>query len=86
MSDDNQNQVQFEGESNALYSRFEPSNKRPALIDFILKLGIVQDETRANYVLIGFVVMAVITVLFLIFGGVGTVGNPNDIKILPAEL
>jgi len=47
--------------------------------------GIIKDENQANYFLIGFVVVAVVFSLFLIFGGEGSVGSPKDIKILPAQ-
>lgn len=76
MSNDNQNQVQFEGESRVLYSRFEPSSKRPAIIEFILKTGIMENETQANYVLVGFVVVALAAAVYL-YSSMGS-GSPPE--------
>ncbi len=45
--------------------------------------GLIKNENQANYVLFGFVVLAIIVSIFLILKG-GTIGRPDDIKILPA--
>ncbi|MCX6731430.1 MAG: hypothetical protein NTX55_00335 [Candidatus Parcubacteria bacterium] len=34
--------------------------------------GLIKDETQASYVILGFVVVAIIISLFLVFGGGGT--------------
>lgn len=47
--------------------------------------GIIKNEKQANYVLLGFVILAIIISFFLIFGDGKTAGSPKDIKILPAE-
>jgi len=43
----------------------------PKIIQWVIKYsgGLVKDERQASYVLIGFVAVAVVIVLFLIFGG-----------------
>lgn len=43
----------------------------PKIIQWVIKYsgGLVKDEKQASYVLIGFVVLAVVVSLFLIFGG-----------------
>jgi len=45
----------------------------PKIIQWVIRYsgGLVKDEKQASYVLIGFVVVAVIVTLFLIFGGRG---------------
>jgi len=48
--------------------------------------GLIKDEQRAQYIIIGLVVIVIIFSLFLFFGGGRTPGRPEDIKILPAEL
>ena len=60
----------------------------PKIIQWVIKYsgGYIKDEKQANYFLIGFVAVAIIFSLFLIFDGGGSTGNPKDIKILPAVL
>ena len=43
----------------------------PKIIQWVIKYsgGLVKDERQASYVLIGFVAVAIIVTLFLIFGG-----------------
>jgi len=43
------------------------------IIQWVIKFsgGLVQNKKQANYVLIGFVALAVVVTLFLIFGGGG---------------
>lgn len=45
-------------------------SRTPKIIQWVIKYsgGRVKDENQANYVLLGFVVMAIIVSLFLIFG------------------
>ena len=43
----------------------------PKIIQWVIEYsgGLIKDEKRANYVLIGFVAVAIIVTFFLIFGG-----------------
>jgi len=45
----------------------------PKIIQWVIKYsgGLVKDEKQASYVLIGFVAVAIIVTLFLIFGNLG---------------
>lgn len=48
--------VEFEDEqteARVLYSRFMPSNQLPKLVGWVIKTGVVKNETQANYFLIG---------------------------------
>ena len=58
------------------------------MADFLVKYsgGLIKNETQASYVIIGLVAVAIIISLFLFFGGGGTPGKPEDVKVLPAEL
>ena len=74
--------VKFEGEQR--YTRsYDPET--PKVIQWVIKYsgGYIKDEKQTSYVLIGFVAVAIIVSLFLIFAG-GSAGNPKDIKIVPA--
>ncbi|PIR70024.1 MAG: hypothetical protein COU46_03765 [Candidatus Niyogibacteria bacterium CG10_big_fil_rev_8_21_14_0_10_42_19] len=57
----------------------------PKIMQWVMKYswGVIKNEKQASYVLVGFAVLTIIISLFLIFGG-KPVGNPEDIKILPA--
>lgn len=59
----------------------------PKIIEWVIKYsgGLVKDEKQASYILIGFVAVAIILSVFLIFGK-GTSDSPKDTKVLPAEL
>ena len=50
----------------------------PKIIQWVIKYsgGLVKDEKQASYVLIGFVAVAIVIVLFLIFGGSGEQNTP----------
>ena len=52
----------------------------PKMIRWVIKCsgGLIKDERQANYVLIGFVVVATIVVLFLFFGGGGSPEPPFE--------
>jgi len=43
----------------------------PKIIQWVIKYsgGYIKDEKQANYVLLGFVAVAIVVALFLIFGG-----------------
>ena len=55
----------------------------PKIIQWVIKYsgGLVKDEKQANYVMIGFVAVAIIIALFLIFGGRGK----TEIKAPPGQ-
>lgn len=57
----------------------------PGVVRWVIKYsgGLVKDGNQASYVLIGFVVVAIIISLFLIFGGSGT--PASKIPLSPFE-
>jgi len=61
-------------------------DKTPAMVKLVIKLsgGLIKDERQANWILLGFVVMALGLSFYLFFGGGTVVGYPEDIKMLPA--
>ena len=68
--------IVFEGEQFQRTTRsFETLT--PKIVQWVIKYsdGYVKDEKQANYVLIGFVMVAIIISLFLIFGGGGNTGR-----------
>jgi len=74
--------VQFEENNFSGADRFAAaSNQSPMLVKLLLKTGLVKDEKRANYVLIGIAVCAVLLTLFVIHSSFGG-GSPNR-NILP---
>lgn len=83
--DDSSSRIKFEGEE---FQRPRQSFQTPTpkIVEWVIKYsgGAIKDEQQANYFLIGFVVLAIVVSLFLFFGGGGTAGSPEDIKILPA--
>ncbi len=68
----NRGNVEFEGEHNVLYRRFEPSNKVPVFVQFVIKLGF--DEQQANHILLGFVIISIIGAVYF-FSSLGS-GHP----------
>ena len=56
----------------------------PKIIQWVIKYsgGLVKDEKQASYVLIGFVAVAIIIVLFLVFSGGG---GKTEIKAPPGQ-
>jgi len=50
----------------------------PKIIQWVIKYsgGLIKDERQASYVLIGFVAVAIVIVLFLIFGRGGKQNTP----------
>ena len=59
----------------------------PKITEWVMKHsgGTIKNEKQANYVLIGFVVVAIVISLFL-FLGEKISNNPEDTKVLPVEL
>jgi len=59
----------------------------PRMVRWVIKYsgGIIKDEKQASFVLLGFIVVAIIVSLFLLFGGNGGSENQNNLMI-PAEL
>ena len=51
----------------------------PKIVEWVIKYsgGAIKDEKQANYVLIGFVAVAIIASLFLFFGG-GSQDSPPE--------
>lgn len=69
----NQNQVTFEGERSVLYTRLEPSTKTPALVQWIVRIGLAKNEKQASVFLLGFVVVVIIVTVIIIM----TTGESN---------
>ncbi len=70
MSDNqyNNNRNEFQGRhNNVLYDRFGSNNKRPAVVELLIKLGVVRDERQANYMLYAFIVFSVVVALYFFF-------------------
>jgi len=67
--------VKFEGEQRYARSYYPGT---PKVIQWVIKYsgGLVKDEKQTSYVLIGFVAVAIVIVLFLIFGGSGEQNTP----------
>lgn len=55
----------------------------PKIVQWVMKYfgGFIKDEKQANYVLLGFVVVAIVISLFLIFSG-GSTKLPSEREIL----
>lgn len=66
--------VEFQDER--LQPRYEPET--PRVIQWVMRYsgGLVQDEKQASYVLIGFVILAIIISIFLFFGSRTEIAPP----------
>ena len=63
--------------------RYYREPQSPKVIQWVMKYsgGLIKDEKQANYVLIGFAVLAIIISLFLFLGGDGGTGSiPANIR------
>ena len=71
--------IVFEGEE---FQRPARSFQTPTskIVEWVIKYsgGYIKDENQANYVLIGLVALMISISLFLIFGGQGSAGNPEE--------
>jgi len=58
----------------------------PKVIRWVMRYsgGRVKDRKKAEYILVGFVVIAFIVSLFLFFGGGNTADDLENMEILPA--
>jgi len=67
--DNGQANIVFEGEETQQPHPFQTPT--PKIIRWMMEYsgGLVKDENQADYVLIGFVVVAIVVSLFLFFGG-----------------
>ena len=83
--DDSSSRIKFEGEE---FQRPRQSFQTPTqkIVELVIKYsgGAIKDEKQANYVLIGFVVIAIIISLFLFFGGGSSSYNEKIIPPIPA--
>ena len=62
------NRVEFRGgHDDVPYNRFGSNNRRPAMVELLMKFGIVQNEQQANYVLYAFIVFSIIVTLYFFF-------------------
>jgi hypothetical protein len=63
-----------------------PTSDSPKIVQLIMKIsgGAIKDERQAEYVLLGFVVVAIIVSLFLVFSGGGgpNIPLPRGAKII----
>ncbi len=75
--DDSSSRIKFEGEE---FQRTRQSFQTPTpkIIEWVIKYsgGAVKNEKQANYVLIGFVMVAIVVSLFLIFSNSGGGARP----------
>jgi hypothetical protein len=60
--------VSFEEEKPWERRRFDESSDQPKLIRMILKTGLVKDPKKANYILIGMIVVFVLFTIYTISG------------------
>jgi|GEM_PF-901415 len=70
--DDSSSRIKFEGEEFQRPSRsFQTPS--PKIVQWVIKYsgGLVKDEKQASYVLIGFVVLAIVVVIIFLFSGGG---------------
>jgi hypothetical protein len=72
----------FEGEESQ-HSARSFNSENPKIVQWVIKYsgGYIKDEKQASYVMIGFVAVAIIISLFLIFGG----GNTQETFAPSAE-
>jgi len=79
--DDSSSRVKFEGEQQHRRPRYSDT---PKIIQWVIKYsgGYIKDENQASYVLLGFVVLAIVVSLFLFFGGGG---NEAEFKAPPGQ-
>jgi len=59
------------------------SSETPKIVDWTMKVFGLREERKAEYILLGLILTIIFVSLFLLFKG-NSVGNPSDIKILPA--
>ena len=64
----------------------EKTSEIPKIVQLTMKWFGVKEQKQAEYVLLGFVIVAIVVSLVLVFWGGDTAGNPEDIKILPAVI
>lgn len=74
--DDSSSRIKFEGEEFQRPRSFQTPT--PKIVQWVIKYsgGYVKDEQQASYVLIGFVVLAIIIFLFVGFGGGSKIPSP----------
>jgi len=79
--DDSRSGVKFEGEQRYARSYYP---KTPKVIQWVMKYsgGLVKDEKQAIYVLIGFVAVAIVVSLFLVFGGGSSANKTANDQIM----
>ncbi|MBU3969062.1 hypothetical protein KJ991_02525 [Patescibacteria group bacterium] len=75
--------VEFQDELQRPAQTFYPRNLK--VVRWVMKYsgGLIKDEKQASYVLIGFVALAIIVSLFLLFGG-SSLYNEKIIPSMPA--
>lgn len=74
--DDSTSRIKFEGEEFQRPRSFQTTTSK--IIELVIKYsgGYIKDEKQASYVLVGFVIFAVIISLFLSFGGGSKIPSP----------
>ncbi|MCR4284140.1 MAG: hypothetical protein NUV64_02375 [Parcubacteria group bacterium] len=82
--DDSSSRIKFEGEEFQRPRSFETPT--PKIVGVVIKYsgGYIKDEKQASYVLIGFVVLAIVVSLFLFFGSGSSSYNEKIIPPMPA--
>lgn len=92
MFDDSNNKTRFEDEEFQRSVDYHNS-QTPKVIQWVIKYsgGYIKNKNQANYVVLGFIILAIIISLFLFFGGDEeaqiTPGiNPETGEELPGEI
>lgn len=84
---DNNNEVKFDEwkPSQEQLSGKGKSGFGEKLVNLIIKIsgGLVKDERRANYVILGFVFIVIILSIAIFFGAFSSLENVNEIENLP---
>jgi|SRR3989344_1820731 len=77
---------EFETKSAESYKavKFYNQTNTPKIVRLVMKLSGVKDERSAEYVLFGFVIVAIAVSLFLFFGGGSSSYNEKVIPSMPA--
>lgn len=61
-----------------LKPKINQTPKGSKMVEWLVKQGITKDEKQAEYVLLGFVIIAIIISFYLFFGGKHTQQKPSD--------
>ncbi len=83
---DNQNQVEFMGDQSYKSRVILGSPERPRIVNFLLKTGLVKNETQSKKFLLGFIIACLFVSLFVLFYYVIGFGGSDEVIIRNPEL